>query len=126
MHVASPTQPTIDPKAIVPVATNGVLEILKSAMDEKNILRFVLTSSSVAVVEPARAQNSIVTSDMWNQEAVTQAWAPPPYAQDRALAVYAASKVQSEQTMWEWMANSHPPFKANSGRIILFQGITSK
>lgn len=125
MHVASPTQPTVDPKEIVPVATNGVLEILKSAMDEKNILRFVLTSSSVAVVEPARAQNSIVTFDMWNQEAVTQAWAPP-YAQDRALAVYAASKVQSEKTMWEWMASSHPPFKANSGRIIPFYGITSK
>jgi nucleoside-diphosphate-sugar epimerase len=118
VHVASPTQTALDPERVVPIAVNGVLEALNSAMNESNILRFVLTSSSVAVVEPAQAQKSIVTSDMWNEEAVEQVRAPSPHNQNRALAVYAASKVKSEQAMWEWKTNSRPSFTANSGRVI--------
>jgi hypothetical protein len=56
---------------------------------------------------------------MWNEEAVQKAWAPPPYLQERAMAVYAASKVQSEQAMWDWLARKDPSFKANSGENIL-------
>ncbi|KAJ6191294.1 aldehyde reductase II [Penicillium mononematosum] len=113
IHVASPTQFSSDPNEIIPTATNGVLSVLESTLQQKSVLRFVLTSSSVAVLEPS-SQSLEVTSEMWNEEAVHKAWAPPPYLQERAMAVYAASKVRSEQAMWDWLARKDPSFKANS------------
>jgi nucleoside-diphosphate-sugar epimerase len=118
VHVASPTQSTSDPEKVIPVAVKGVLEILNSALYETSVKRFVLTSSSVAVVDPAQAQNIVVTHDMWNLEAVHQAWARSPHPPNRALAVYTASKVQSEQAMWNWVANHQVSFKVNSGRVM--------
>jgi nucleoside-diphosphate-sugar epimerase len=118
IHVASPTQSTSDPQKVISAAEKGVLEVLDSALFETRMKRFVLTSSSVAVVEPARAQNIVVTHDMWNNDAVKEAWALSPDSPSRALAVYTASKVQGEQAMWNWVANHQPSFAVNSGILI--------
>ena len=64
VHVASPTQSTSGPQKVISVAEKGVLEVLDSALFETGIKRVVLTSSSVAVVEPSRAQDVVVTHDV--------------------------------------------------------------
>lgn len=39
---------------------------------------------------------------------------PPPYEAGRAWDVYGASKVQSEQLMWEYVKERKPAFVANA------------
>lgn len=55
-----------------------------------------------------------VTEDSWNEVAVKAAWAPPPYNNSRASAVYAASKAQGEQVAWRFMKERNPAFVLNT------------
>lgn len=93
---------------------NGVNNILKSAANEPSIKRFVYTSSSVAAATPKINVKETIDSNTWNEEAVKQAWASPPYNDDRKIAVYSASKTQGEQALWKFVKEQKPSFVANA------------
>lgn len=102
------------------------MNALKAAYAEPAIKRFVLTSSSSAVL-PADTdtymQPVVVTEDSWSEDAVKLAWAPPPYAPERGLAVYAASKVESEQAVWKYHKEhqlTRPDLTVNTGMFTSF------
>ncbi|KAH6974425.1 hypothetical protein BKA56DRAFT_634334 [Ilyonectria sp. MPI-CAGE-AT-0026] len=107
-HTASVMSLDADPNKVIPDAIAGAINALKCAYGESSVKRFVLTSSSAAAVSSKADQPGItVTEDTWNETAVKEAWAEPPYGPERAGAVYAASKTQAEQEVWKFHKENH-------------------
>lgn len=131
IHVASDTTFDPDPNKVIKPTVDGVLSILKSAAKTSSVKRFVLTSSSTAALLPKWNKEFTVSVDDWDQEAVDIATAPPPYTEERAFAVYAASKTEGERALWKFMKDEKPGFTANAvlpnfnmGRILASSGAT--
>ena len=110
-----------NPNNVIPGVIDGAVGALKSAYKEPSVVRFVFTSSSSATVSSAPNQTGIVVKeDTWNEDAVKEAWAEPPYTQERAGAVYAASKTQSEQAIWKYHKEhrqERPDLVVNAGEF---------
>lgn len=77
-------------------------------------MRFVYTSSSVAITIPKPDVKFTISTNDWNDEDVEAAWKPGPYGPERALPVYAASKTQAEQAMWQFVKEEKPSFTLNT------------
>lgn len=97
-----------DPNKVIPDAIAGAINALKCAYGESSVKRFILTSSSAAAVSSLVDRPGItVTEDTWNESAVKEAWAEPPYGPGHGGAVYAASKTQAEQEVWKFHKENH-------------------
>ena len=126
IHVATPVMQSADPNKAIPTVINGILNTLKAAATEPQIKRVVMTSSSTAATGPKPNVEFSIDEKTWNHEDVEAAWKPPPYeGHDRVLAVYAASKMQSEEAAWKWMKENKPSFglntilpNANMGKVL--------
>ncbi|KAM0231263.1 hypothetical protein ACHAPO_008642 [Fusarium lateritium] len=102
-HTASNMSLSPDPNTVIPDAINGAITALKVAYSEPSVKRFVLTSSSsAATISFPGKPHTLVNEESWSEGPVKLAWADPPYTMQRAGAVYAASKVQSEQALWKY------------------------
>ncbi|KAK7419023.1 hypothetical protein QQX98_003525 [Neonectria punicea] len=102
-HTASIMSLNPDPNKVIPDAIAFAVNALKAAYGEAGVKRFVFTSSSAATVSSARDKPGVtVTEETWNENAVKESWAEPPYGVERAGAVYAASKTQAEQEVWKF------------------------
>lgn len=131
IHVASVLSMSPDPNEVIPQTIAGVVNVLKSAMKEESVKRVVYTSSSVAATLPTPGEEKVINKDTWNDFAIKLAWSPPPYDEDRAYAVYGASKTEAERAVWKFVAEEKPSFGvncvlpyANFGRILLSPGPT--
>lgn len=109
-----------DPNNVIPPTIAGAVNALKAAYAEPSVKRFVLTSSSTAVVSIAKGRAGITASETtWNEESVKAAWAPPPYTPERAWEVYGASKTQAEQEVWKYHEEhrrERPDLVVNTGK----------
>lgn len=114
IHMASDVSFNPDPHEVVKPTEEGVRNILSSAKKAGTVKRFVLTSSSSAVLIPHPDQEITVGVDDWCQEALDEAWKPPPYKPERAFHTYAASKVAGEKALWKFMEDEKPDFVANT------------
>ncbi|RFU81296.1 aldehyde reductase [Trichoderma arundinaceum] len=115
IHTATPVMENADPNLAIPVVMEGTLNALKSAATEPKLKRFVLTSSSGACTAPKPGKMFTIDSNTWNEEAITAAWAPPPYEGfERLLDVYYASKTQGEKEAWKWVRDNSPNFVFNT------------
>lgn len=114
VHVASVVTFDPDPNNVIPQSESFVENAFEAAMKVKSIQRFVFTSSSTAATQSKFNEVYDLTDQSWNDEAVTKAWASPPYTQDRMMDVYAASKVQSEQKLWKLVKERKPHFVVNT------------
>ncbi|CAG7557459.1 unnamed protein product [Fusarium equiseti] len=102
-HTASNMSLNPDPNVVIPEAIDGALASLKVAYSVPSVKRFVLTSSSsAATISVPGKPHTLVNEESWSEGAVKVAWADPPYTTKRSGAVYAASKVQSEQAVWKY------------------------
>lgn len=97
-----------------PQITKSSQGILKSAAKESSVVRFVYTSSSSAATHPIPNTEFTIDSSTWCVDDIKAAWAPPPYTEERAWAVYGASKAQAEQALWQFMEEETPHFVANA------------
>ncbi|PQE29196.1 hypothetical protein CJF30_00004232 [Rutstroemia sp. NJR-2017a BBW] len=113
-HVASNMSFSPDPNQVIPDVLAGVNEILNSAAAEPSVKRFVFTSSSMAATHPKPNEEFFIDENMWNEEDVKAAHAPPPYEPSRAWAVYGASKTEAEQALWKFVKEKNPGFVANA------------
>ncbi|KAM3077216.1 hypothetical protein ACMFMG_003319 [Clarireedia jacksonii] len=113
-HVASNVSFSPDPTQVIPEVLAGINEILDSAASEPSVKRFVFTSSSMAATHPKPNEEFYIDENMWNEEDVKAAHAPPPYEPSRAWAVYGASKTESEQALWKFVKEKSPGFVANA------------
>ena len=114
-HIASIVG-LLDPNQQVPGVVAGSLHVMKAATKEPSVKAVVLTSSSWASATPVPNVKYHINSELWNEDAVKAAWAPPPYEQDRLMAVYAASKVEGERACWKYMEENKPRFTFNAGK----------
>jgi nucleoside-diphosphate-sugar epimerase len=113
-HVASIIG-SVDPNEMIPTNVASAVNMLKAAAKEPSVKAVVYTSSSWACETPAPNVKHHVDQTLWNDKAVEAAWAPPPYTQERLMAVYAASKVEAEKACWKFMKDNKPAFVFNSG-----------
>ncbi|UNI19497.1 hypothetical protein JDV02_005679 [Purpureocillium takamizusanense] len=100
-HVASDMSMDYNPNNVIPSVVAGALSALKAAIAEPSVKRFIYTSSSSAAKKASTSKEvTVVTQETWNDEAITAAWAEPPYEPSRASAVYSASKTAAEKETW--------------------------
>ncbi|TVY81218.1 Aldehyde reductase [Lachnellula suecica] len=114
VHVASILTFDPDPNKVIPQVLAGMKGILNSAANEPSVKRFVATSSSTAASAPIPGKKFHMGTDTWNQSDIDKAWAPPPIKEDRAWAVYGASKAQGEKLIWEFVKEKKPHFVVNT------------
>ena len=133
IHIASDTSFGFDPNVVVTGSVSGVNLALRAAAKTPSVKRFVLTSSSVSVLFPQPGVDITVDETTWNEEALKIAWAPPPYKEERAYPVYAASKVEGEKALWKFMQEEKPQFVANAvlpnfnmGKILTTGSVTGQ
>lgn len=109
-----------DPKKVIPPTIAGAINALKSAYGEPSVKRFVFTSSSTAAIIPTKDQErTVITKDSWNERAVKEAWADPPFDDERFLWTYGASKTQAEQEVWKFHNENRekrPDLIVNAGK----------
>lgn len=119
MHTASVMAFDPNPQNVIPTAIAGAVNALKSAYAEPSVKRFVFTSSSsAAVLSSPGTPGILVTKDTWNEDAIKEAWAEPPYGPERSFAVYAASKSQAEKEVWKFHKENQykrPDLAVNTG-----------
>jgi nucleoside-diphosphate-sugar epimerase len=113
-HIASNVSADPNPNNVIPEVISWLNGILQSAAKEPSVKRFVYTSSSVAAANPKPGVEFIIDSNSWNEEAIKDAWAPPPYPDDRKWAVYASSKAEAEKALWKFSAEQKPNFVVNA------------
>ena len=122
ISVRTPLLPNPDPNEGVTSVINGTVNILTAAAREPSVKRFVLTSSTHATAEPKTRVAREIDETSWNEDAIKEAWAPPPFELlPRMMAVYAASKAQGEQAMWKWVEENKPAFTVNSGECFFLE-----
>jgi hypothetical protein len=103
-----------DPNKVIPEVLAGINGILKSAASEPSVKRFVYTSSSTAATAPKPNKEFNITTELWNEEDIKQAWAPPPYNEDRKWAVYGSSKAEAEKAVWKFVKGQKPHYVCNA------------
>lgn len=115
VHVPEESDFDPDPNVAIPPVIASAINALEAAGRESTVRRFVYCSSTTAAANAGNGTRSKVTADSWNMAAFTAAWEPPPYTIDRAWAVYAAGKMQTEQAVWKWHRDRRPNFVLNCG-----------
>lgn len=113
-HVAGILSFDPDPNKVIPQSIAGAVSVAESAAKEPSVKRFVYTSSSTAITAPKPNVKFEINTKMWNDEDVEKAWKAPPYEPDRAWAVYGASKMQTEQAIWDFARERKPHFVVNT------------
>ncbi|KAI0149963.1 NAD(P)-binding protein [Hypoxylon sp. NC0597] len=114
VHVAAPLMISTDPNQTVRIAVESTIRSLESAAKEPAVKRVVITSSSGACASPW-THHDLIDSSTWNESAVEEAYAPPPYDDARRQeVVYYASKTKSEQAAWKWVQEHKPAFTLNA------------
>ncbi|KAH7128897.1 hypothetical protein EDB81DRAFT_859940 [Dactylonectria macrodidyma] len=122
LHFATPFNFSPDPNKVIPQAVDAVLNLLRSAVKEPFVKRFVYTSTIGTVYSPTSGSPATLTKDSWNDAALERAWAPPPYEPERAPFVYAASKVEAERAMFKFVEDNDPGFTVNAVNPFLVIG----
>lgn len=115
IHVATVTNMSPLPHDVIPSTISGALGALKAAANEPSVAKFVLTTSSAALIIASPNTEVTVDENTWNTLAVEEAWKGPPYEPSRALSTYAASKTQSEEEVWKWYKENNPRLVVNTG-----------
>lgn len=70
----------------------------------------VYTSSSTAALLPQPNKKIVVTTETWDDDAVTAANGENP----DGFTVYGASKTEAERAYWQAISSTHPPFQASA------------
>jgi len=115
IHVPEESEFKPDPTVAIAPMLASAINALEAAAKETTVRRFVYCSSATAAGNAGNGRRSKVTADSWNTAAFLAAWEPPPYTIDRAWAVYAAGKMQTEQAVWRWHRDRRPNFVLNCG-----------
>ena len=114
VHIAADLSFSPDPNAVIPFVVKSVNVLLNAAAKEPTIKRVVYTSSSIAASALPPDPKSHIDASSWNLAAVEAAWKPPPYEPSRAVAVYAASKLEGEKACWNFVKSDQCSFVLNT------------
>jgi len=115
VHSASVMTFDTDPHKVVTPSIAGALHALEAAATEPGIRRFVYCSATAAAVMQGDGKRNDVTHESWNMAAFRTAWETPSDDEARGFAVFASSKMQTEQAVWRWYRAKRPLFTLNTG-----------
>ncbi|EED23358.1 cinnamoyl-CoA reductase, putative [Talaromyces stipitatus ATCC 10500] len=125
VHVASDMSFSPDPTVVIPKMINTMENIMSTVAQEDTVKRFVLTSSSGAVLTAQPDVEIVVYEDTWNDFTVRAAWDKDSPEELRGGHVYRASKVEVERAAWKFVEEKKPKFvfnavlpNVNFGRIL--------
>ncbi|GFP58820.1 ketoreductase adrE [Trichoderma asperellum] len=119
VHVASDVSFGTDPNKVIPIAVQGTLNALEAASKQTSVKRFVITSSSAAVLNPEPNRKGVkIDENTWNDSAVKLAWSDHvmeglPKGFEGAI-IYSASKTEAERAAWKWVEENKPNFVLNT------------
>lgn len=113
VHMSSPVTFSPIPKEVVPPAVKGATSIMRSAMTESKVKRFVFTSSSAAACMLVPNKKFKINKNSWNSEIEDWVDPPPPYFPENAFNIYAASKTRAELAVWDFLKVQKPNFVVN-------------
>jgi nucleoside-diphosphate-sugar epimerase len=102
-----------EPDPYIAHVTALTMNTLIAAERESSVKRVVITSSSMAAVNPASDIQQTITVNTWNETVLEDA-RKEPYGPDNVMNVYGASKTDAEMKAWKWMAENQPHFVMNS------------
>ncbi|KAL4964259.1 uncharacterized protein BDV14DRAFT_201037 [Aspergillus stella-maris] len=106
IHTASIVTFDQNPDNVIPPTVAGALNGIKAAYGEPTVKRFVLTSSSAAVLVPETGQSDDIVLDetSYADELVRRIETDLPEAGlVRACVIYGASKALAEQAVWKFV-----------------------
>lgn len=109
VHVATVIPLSAQPDPYISDVKAMTINVLSAAARQSSVCRVVITSSSMAAVDPSPNVRRIVTVDTWNETAMKEAWEKPDMWN-----VYGASKTVAELEAWKWMKQQKPHFVLNS------------
>ncbi|KAL1626661.1 hypothetical protein SLS54_002824 [Diplodia seriata] len=120
VHVASNVSFDADPAKVIPPAVDGAMNALRAANGEPSVKRYVLTSSSFAVLLPKPDTAVTVTKDTWNEESIRIAESPSNIP-EQAFHSYAASKALAEKEVWRAYheGRTRPDLVVNTGKSVM-------
>ena len=98
IHVAASVNPGSDPNAAITPVIQQTTGLASSAAKVSSVKRFVLTSSSCAATLAKPGIEFEIDENTWCEDAIKDAWAPPPYEAERGWSVYGAMKVRGSCT----------------------------
>lgn len=112
-HIATPNNFDPDPSKVIPMTISAATGLLRAALAEPSMTRFVYTSSVAAAATQRPGNNTHVGRETWNDWAIDRANAPPPYDEFRGPAVYSAAKAGAEKAVWQFLKEDSPVFAIN-------------
>ncbi|KAI3559687.1 NAD dependent epimerase/dehydratase [Colletotrichum abscissum] len=107
VHTATVIDFNGDPAEVIGGAVKCGMVAIEAAYKEPNMKRFILTSSASTLM-PLKKENffalkgQTVDVDTFGHDAKELAWAPPPWGVEHGGAIYGASKMEQEQTIWKF------------------------
>ena len=117
----------------IPWIQKTTVNILEAAASQKSVKRFVLTSSSWAVIIPTPNEEGVrvdesklalvlglsiwsdlwINPDTWNEASIKAAWDESTPAEEKPYHVYSAAKAAQEREAWKWVKEHRPGFQLN-------------
>ncbi|KAL5336905.1 NAD(P)-binding protein [Aspergillus crustosus] len=119
IHTASIVTFDQDPEKVIPPTIAGALNGIKAAYAEPSVKRFVLTSSSSAILISETGQSDDITldEDSYGEELISRVKTDLEPGFVRACLVYGASKALAEKAVWDFAkenAAKRPDIVVNS------------
>ena len=114
VHTVGVISLTPDPNDVITPTVAIVNNLLNAMLTHRSVKSFVFTSSSAAIALPIPNTIFPVNAKVFNEAALSIAWAPPPYTPDRSFQVYAASKLESEYAIRKFVDDKKPGFRTAS------------
>lgn len=113
MHTATVIDFNGDPAEVIGGAVKCGMVAIEAAYKEPSMKRFILTSSASTLM-PLKKENffalkgQTVGVDTFGHDAKELAWAPPPWGVEHGGAIYGASKMEQEQSIWKFYEENKP------------------
>ncbi|GKT83110.1 NAD(P)-binding protein [Colletotrichum tofieldiae] len=102
-HIASNVSFDPNPNTVVTEVVSSLHSLLESAAKTAEPWR-----------PPTTGVARKISEETYSEDFVREAWAPPPYTQERAMAVYGASKIAAERALFAYAKEKKPHFTTNS------------
>lgn len=113
-HVAADVSFLPDPDVVIKGTIAGLHNILQAAAASPTVVRFVITSSRIAVFHPRPDDDYRVDNDSYLDAFVKMAYDAPADDPARPVLSYTAGKVEGEKAAWQWVKEHKPNFVLNT------------
>lgn len=125
IHTATVIDFNGHPADVIGGAVKCGLVAIEAAYKEPNMKRFVLTSSASTLMPHKKEtflalKGQTVDESTFSTDAKEIAWSSPPFGLEHGGAIYGASKMEQEQSIWRYYkenATRRPDIAVNTSKL---------